>query len=61
MTCAARIRGSLDIVGDEGSVDAYLTPDMASEAADGLRKLAAKLDEAARTARLHNEFEAEVA
>ena len=61
MSSDPRMRAAHVIVGDEGSVDAYLTPDMASEAADGLRKLAAKLDEAARTARLHNEFEAEVA
>lgn len=61
MSSDPRMRAAHVIVGDEGSVDAYLTPDMASEAADSLRQLAAKLDEAARTARLHNEHEAEVA
>jgi hypothetical protein len=48
------MRAAHVIVGDAGSVDAYLTPDMAAETADGLRQLAAKLDEHARTARLHN-------
>ena len=61
MSSDPRMRAAHVIVGDEGNVDAYLTPDMASKAADDLRKLAAKLDEAARTARLHNQHEAEVA
>ncbi|MEY9995859.1 hypothetical protein ABIE67_007891 [Streptomyces sp. V4I8] len=61
MSSDPQMRAAHVIVGDEGSVDAYLTPDMASEAADDLRKLAAKLDEAARTARLHNQHAAEVA
>lgn len=58
MSSDPRMRAAHVIVGDEGSVDAYLTPDMAEGVSDDLRKLAAKLDEAARTARLHNEFEA---
>jgi hypothetical protein len=61
MSSDPQMREAHVILGDEGSVDAYLTPDMASEAADDLRKLAAKLDELARTARLHNQHEAEVA
>ncbi|MFF9240074.1 DUF6907 domain-containing protein [Streptomyces sp. NPDC014801] len=48
------MRAAHVIVGDEGSVDAYLTPDMADEAAAGLERLAAKIREHARTARLHN-------
>lgn len=57
------MRAAHVIVGDKGSIDAYQTPDMANELADDLRKLADKLDEAARTARLHNQHEvsAEVA
>lgn len=39
--------------GDTG-IDAYLTPEMADSTADDLEKLAGKLREAARTARLHN-------
>lgn len=54
-----QMRAAHVIVGDEGSVDAYLTPDMADEVADDLVKLAAKLRENARTARLHNQAEAE--
>lgn len=54
MSTDARMREAHVIVGDEGSVDAYLTPDMAGQAANDLRALADKLDEAARTARLHN-------
>ena len=54
MSSDPQMRAAHVIVGDEGSVDAYLTPDMADEAADDLVKLAAKLREAARTARLHN-------
>lgn len=50
-----QMRAAHVIVGDEGSVDAYQTPDMANELADDLRRLADKLDEAARTARLHNQ------
>lgn len=56
-----QMRAAHVIVGDAGSVDAYLTPDMASEVAADLRRLAAKLDEHARTARLHNQHTAEVA
>jgi hypothetical protein len=55
-----RLRAAHVIVGDEGSVDAYLTPDMADEVAADLEKLAAKLRDSARTARLHNQA-AEVA
>lgn len=57
MSTDPQMRAAHIIVGDEGSVDAYLTPDMASEAAADLVKLAAKLREAARTARLHNQHE----
>lgn len=46
--------------GDTG-IDAYHTADMANATASDLRKLADKLDEAARTARLHNQHQAEVA
>lgn len=56
-----QMRAAHVIVGDAGSVDAYLTPDMADETAAGLERLAAKLRENARTARLHNEHAAEVA
>lgn len=56
-----QMRAAHVIVGDAGSVDAYLTPDMADEAAAGLERLAAKLRENARTARLHNQHAAEVA
>ena len=42
------------VVLDDGSDDAFLTPEMADNTADDLYKLAAKLREAARTARLHN-------
>ncbi|MFG3660263.1 DUF6907 domain-containing protein [Streptomyces sp. NPDC047706] len=52
-----QMRAAHVIVGDEGSVDAYLTPDMAVQAAGDLEKLAAKLREHARTARLHNAHE----
>lgn len=55
MSTDPKMRAAHVIIGDEGSVDAYLTPDMASQVADDLRKLAAKVDEAARTARLHNQ------
>ncbi|KAB1146800.1 hypothetical protein F7R91_14570 [Streptomyces luteolifulvus] len=55
MSTDPRMRAAHVIVGDEGSVDAYLTPDMARTTANDLRKLADKLDEAARTARLHNQ------
>ena len=54
-----QMRAAHVIVGDEGSVDAYLTPDMADEAADSLERLVAKLRENARTARLHNEADVE--
>ncbi|MER8220919.1 hypothetical protein ABTZ58_10065 [Streptomyces sp. NPDC094143] len=56
-----QMRAAHVIVGDAGSVDAYLTPDMADETAAGLERLAAKLRENARTARLHNQHAAEVA
>ncbi|MFI6560368.1 DUF6907 domain-containing protein [Streptomyces sp. NPDC050534] len=55
MSTDPQMREAHVIIGDAGSVDAYLTPDMASVVADDLRKLAAKVDEAARTARLHNQ------
>lgn len=58
MSSDLRLREAHVIVGDEGSVGAYLTPDMADETAADLRKLAAKIEEAARTARLHNQHEA---
>lgn len=61
MSSDPRLRAAHVIVGDDGSVDAYLTPDMANATASDLRKLADKLDEAARTARLHNQHQAEVA
>jgi hypothetical protein len=54
MSSDPQMRAAHVIVGDEGSVDAYLTPDMADEAADDLERLVAKLRENARTARLHN-------
>jgi len=54
MSSDPQMRAAHIVVGDEGSVDAYLTPDMADETAAGLEKLAAKLRENARTARLHN-------
>lgn len=57
MSSDPRLRAAHVIVGDEGSVDAYLTPDMADLAADDLEKLAAKLRKDARTARLHNQHE----
>jgi hypothetical protein len=59
MSSDPQMRAAHVIVGDEGSVDAYLTPDMADETADDLEKLVAKLRENARTARLHNAAEAE--
>lgn len=61
MSSDPRMRAAHVIVGDEGSVDAYLTPDMADEAADALEKLVAKLRADARTARLHNQAEMAVA
>ncbi|MFF0777068.1 DUF6907 domain-containing protein [Streptomyces sp. NPDC003720] len=59
MSSDPQMRAAHVIVGDEGSVDAYLTPDMADEVAAGLEQLAAKIREHARTARLHNEAQAE--
>jgi hypothetical protein len=56
-----QMRAAHVIIGDAGSVDAYLTPDMADGVADDLVKLAAKLREQSRTARLHNQHAAEVA
>jgi hypothetical protein len=56
-----QMRAAHVIVGDTGNVDAYLTPDTADGVADDLVKLAAKLREHARTARLHNQHAAEVA
>ena len=58
MSSDPQMRAAHVIVGDQGSVDAYQTPDMANELANDLRALADKLDEAARTARLHNEHAA---
>lgn len=55
MSTDPQMREAHVIVSDEGSVDAYLTPDMADSVADDLDKLAAKLRESARTARLHNQ------
>lgn len=52
-----QMRAAHIVVGDEGSVDAYLTPDMADQAAVDLEKLAAEIRAAARTARLHNAAE----
>ena len=64
MSSDPQMRAAHVVVGDAGSVDAYLTPDMADETAAGLERLAAKIREHARTARLHNaaaEVEAVVA
>jgi hypothetical protein len=58
MSSDPQLRAAHVIVGDDGSVDAYLTPEMAQTTASDLRKLADKLDEAARTARLHNQHQA---
>lgn len=58
MSSDPQLRAAHVIVGDDGSVDAYLTPGMANATANDLRKLADKLDEAARTARLHNQHQA---
>ncbi|GAA3121972.1 DUF6907 domain-containing protein [Streptomyces echinatus] len=55
MSSDPQMRAAHVVVGDAGSVDAYLTPDMAEAAAADLRRLADALDENARTARLHNE------
>lgn len=54
MSSDPRMRAAHVIVGDEGSVGAYLTPDMADGVAAQMEKFAAKVREAARTARLHN-------
>jgi hypothetical protein len=54
----SRMRDAHVIVGDSGSVDAYLAPHKADAVADDLIQLAAKIREAARTARLHNQHEA---
>lgn len=59
MSSDAKLREAHVIIGDEGSVDAYQTPEMAEATAADLRKLADKLDEAARTARLHNQHESQ--
>lgn len=59
MSSDLQMRAAHIIVGDEGSVDAYLTPEMADKAAADLEKMAAKIREAAGTARLHNGFGAE--
>ncbi|WP_432137629.1 DUF6907 domain-containing protein [Streptomyces sp. bgisy154] len=61
MSSDPQMRAAHVIVGDAGSVDAYLTPDMADGTADSLERLAAKIRENARTARQHNEQMAEVA
>jgi hypothetical protein len=58
MSSDEQLRKAHVIMGDEGCVDAYLTPEMADETADDLDKMAAKLRELARTARLHNQHEA---
>jgi hypothetical protein len=55
MSSDPQMRDAHVIVGDAGSVDAYLTPDMADGVADDLERLVAKIRENARTARLHNE------
>lgn len=52
-----QMRAAHVIVGDEGNVDAYLTPDMADATADDLERMAAKLRESAHTAREHNQLE----
>jgi hypothetical protein len=57
MSSDPQMRPAHVIVGDGGSVEAYQTPDMADEAACDLEKMAAQMRAAARTARLHNEFE----
>jgi len=46
--------------GDTG-IDAYLTPDMGDDVASDLERLASKIREAARTARLHNQHAEAVA
>lgn len=61
MSSDPRMRAAHIVMGDSGSVDAYLTPDMADDVADDLENLAAKMREHARTARLHNQHVAEVA
>lgn len=61
MSTDPQMRAAHIVVGDEASVDAYQTPDMANQLAANLRKLADKLDEAARTARLHNQHAEAVA
>lgn len=58
MSSDPELRAAHVIVGDDGSVDAYLTPDMADETANDLLKLAAKIQEFARTARQYNEAKA---
>lgn len=50
-----KMRGAHVVVGDAGSVDAYLTPDMAEQVAANLERLAAEIRDNARTARLYNE------
>lgn len=54
MSSDPQMRAAHVIVGDEGSVDAYLTPDMADEAADSLEQLVAQMRQNAQTARLYN-------
>lgn len=61
MSSEPLMRAAHVVVGDAGSVDAYLTPDMADETAASLERLAAKLRENACTARLHNAVVEEVA
>jgi hypothetical protein len=53
----ARMRAAHVVLSDSANVDAYQTPDMADGVAADLEKLAAKIREAARTARLHNQYE----
>jgi Domain of unknown function (DUF6907) len=55
MSSDPQLREAHVIVGNGGSVDAYLTPDMADDVAGSLDRLAAKIRENARTARLHNQ------
>jgi hypothetical protein len=59
MSSDPKMRAAHVIVGDAGSVDAYLTPDMADQVASDLEQLATKIREHSRTARLHNQAAAE--
>jgi hypothetical protein len=57
----AQLREAHVVIEGDTGIDAYLTPSMANGVAADLRKLADKLDEAARTARLHNQHAEAVA